>query len=118
MSQLDDINSEIVHSAISTWSGFVYQGKVALYQTLKILNDVAAANNYSLQLDSLEDFAIIHNQVIKSIHQVKAVIVNMNRRLKIWLKNLSNINVMMPSSIWHKIYMTKLSLTLMKLTRQ
>ena len=73
MSQLDDINSEIVHSAISTWSGFVYQGKVALYQTLKILNDVAAANNYSLQLDSLEDFAIIHNQVIKSIHQVKAV---------------------------------------------
>ncbi|OXA73732.1 hypothetical protein B0A67_03395 [Flavobacterium aquidurense] len=73
MSQLDDINSEIVHSAISTWSGFVYQGKVALYQTLKILNDVTAANNYSLQLDSLEDFAILHNQVIKSIHQVKAV---------------------------------------------
>lgn len=73
MSQLEDVNNEEVHSAISTWSGFVYQGKVALYQTLKILNDVAAAHNYSLQLDSLEDFAILHDKVIKSVHQVKAV---------------------------------------------
>lgn len=73
MSQLGNINEEKVHSAISTWSGFVYQGKVALYQTLKILNDDATAHNYSLQLDSLEDFAIINSQEIKSIHQVKAV---------------------------------------------
>lgn len=73
MSQLGDINEEEVHSAISTWSGFVYQGKVALYQTLKTLNDNNGAQNYSLQLDSLEDFAIFHGQVIKSIHQVKAV---------------------------------------------
>lgn len=73
MSQLGDINEEEVHSAISTWSGFVYQGKVALYQTLKIFNDDNNAQNYSLQLDSLEDFAILHGEVIKSIHQVKAV---------------------------------------------
>lgn len=73
MSQLGDINEEEVDSAISTWSGFVYQGKVALYQTLNILNNDDAAQNYSLQLDSLEDFAILHAEVIKSIHQVKAV---------------------------------------------
>lgn len=73
MSQLGDINEEKVHSAISTWSGFVYQGKVALYQTLKILNNNINAQDYSLQLDSLEDFAILHAEVIKSIHQVKAV---------------------------------------------
>jgi hypothetical protein len=73
MSQLGDINEEEVHSAISTWSGFVYQGKVALYQTLKIFNGNNDAQNYSLQLDSLEDFAILHAEVIKSIHQVKAV---------------------------------------------
>lgn len=73
MSQLGDINEEEVHSAISTWSGFVYQGKVALYQTLKIFNDDNDAQNYSLQLDSLEDFAILNGEVIKSIHQVKAV---------------------------------------------
>lgn len=73
MSQLGDINEEEVDSAISTWSGFVYQGKVALYQTLKIFNEDNDAQNYSLQLDSLEDFAILHGEVIKSIHQVKAV---------------------------------------------
>lgn len=73
MSQLGDINEEEVNSAISTWSGFVYQGKVALYQILKIFNDDNDAQNYSLQLDSLEDFAILHGEVIKSIHQVKAV---------------------------------------------
>lgn len=73
MSKLDGVNSEEVNSAISTWSGFVYQGKVALYKTLKILNNSTAAQNYSLQLDSLEDFALLHDKVIESIHQVKAV---------------------------------------------
>jgi len=73
MNKAESVNGEEVHSAISTWSGFVYQGKVALYHTLKVLNNVAASNNYSLQLDSLEDFAILHHQAIKSIHQVKAV---------------------------------------------
>ena len=73
MGQLGDINEEEVRSAISTWSGFVYQGKVALYQTLKTLNNITAAQNYSLQLDSLEDFAILNDKGIESIHQVKAV---------------------------------------------
>lgn len=88
MSQLGDINEEEVHSAISTWSGFVYQGKVALYQTLKIFNDDNDAQNYSLQLDSLEDFAILYGEVIKSIHQVKAVKSTYYSRYKSAFKDL------------------------------
>lgn len=68
------INPESVHSAISSWSGFVYQGKVALYHVLKLLNKgTADVANYSLQLDSLEDFAIMDNVVAISLHQVKAL---------------------------------------------
>ncbi len=61
------------HTAIDTWSGFVYQGKIALYHVLQLLNQNKIS--YDLQLDSIEDFAIINpidNQT-KSLHQVKAV---------------------------------------------
>jgi hypothetical protein len=61
------------HSAIATWSGFLYQGKVALYHVLKLIS--ANSQHYSdhtLQLDSLDDFAILRNDTIVSIHQVKA----------------------------------------------
>lgn len=88
MSQLGDINEKEVHSAISTWSGFVYQGKVALYQTLKVLNSNDVTQNYSLQLDSLEDFAILDEGVIKSIHQVKAVKITYYSRYKTAFEDL------------------------------
>jgi len=67
------VNPNDIHTAIDTWSGFVYQGKVALYHVLKLLNKNSNNENF-LQLDSLEDFAIV-NAVIKPItlHQVKAV---------------------------------------------
>ncbi len=62
------------HTAITSWSGFVYQGKVALYHSLKlILEDIQGCSNYKLQLDSLEDFAILDeddNPI--SLHQVNA----------------------------------------------
>jgi len=59
-------------SAISSWSGFVYQGKVALYHSLKlILNGVA---DFELQLDSTDDFAIYQHGKLLSAHQVKAKI--------------------------------------------
>lgn len=68
------IDPESVHSAISSWSGFVYQGKVALYHVVKLLNKATAGvADYSLQLDSLEDFAIMNNAVPISLHQVKAL---------------------------------------------
>lgn len=59
------------HTAVTTWSGFIYQGKVALYHTLTIINDNP---EYQLQLDSLEDFAILDNAgELISVHQVKAL---------------------------------------------
>lgn len=60
------------HSAISTWSGFVYQGKVALYHCLKLINE--GDSDFQLQLDSTDDFAIYNNSKLVSAHQVKAKI--------------------------------------------
>ncbi len=60
---------KLLNTAISSWSGFVYQGKVAIYHVLLERNNA----NYTLQLDSLDDFAIIDaNEYVISIHQVKA----------------------------------------------
>ncbi len=62
------------HTAITTWSGFVYQGKVAIYHVLQLLMNGCAASKFSIQLDSLEDFAILdENGSIISLHQVKAL---------------------------------------------
>lgn len=60
------------HSAISTWSGFVYQGKVALYHCLKLIN--ADDSGFELQLDSTDDFAIYKGDKLISAYQVKAKI--------------------------------------------
>ena len=62
-------SKKLLNTAISSWSGFVYQGKVAIYHVLLERNNA----NYTLQLDSLDDFAIIDaNEYVISIHQVKA----------------------------------------------
>ena len=44
----DEEASQYPHSAISTWSGFVYQGKVALYHCLKLINE--GDTEFQLQL--------------------------------------------------------------------
>src|SRR5215217_5518240 len=68
------IDPEKVHSAITTWSGFVYQGKVALYHTIKLLSENRLSDSCKLQLDSLEDFAILDSaDKCLSLHQIKAV---------------------------------------------
>ncbi|WP_396587721.1 ABC-three component system protein [Bermanella sp. R86510] len=59
-------------SAISSWSGFVYQGKVALYHSLKLIND--GDLDFELQLDSSDDFAIYKDEKLHTAHQVKAKI--------------------------------------------
>lgn len=76
MTQLIDPND--IHSAADTWSGFIYQGKVALYHVLKLINEKDNVDDIHLQLDSLEDFAIVRyddgNIIIPiSLHQVKAM---------------------------------------------
>lgn len=61
------------HTAISTWSGFVYQGKLALYHCLKMMSsDYEANRGLKLQLESQDDFAIFRHQQCLSMHQVKA----------------------------------------------
>ncbi|MEO3408486.1 ABC-three component system protein [Mucilaginibacter sp. CAU 1740] len=68
------VNPHDIHSAITTWSGFVYQGKVALYHSIKVLTDDSSAGSYALQLDSLEDFAIMAaSNSCLSLHQIKAL---------------------------------------------
>lgn len=68
------------HTAAATWSGFIYQGRVALYHALKLIAEKSPdeINALHLQLDSLEDFAIVkYNQqgniIPITLHQVKAV---------------------------------------------
>lgn len=58
------------NSAISSWSGFVYQGKVALYHSLKLI--IEGEKDFELQLDSTDDFAIYKDEKLLSAHQVKA----------------------------------------------
>ena len=60
-------------SAIPAWSGFVYQGKVALYHAIRLL--VQGDNNaHYLKVETLDDFVIydVNHEVI-SLHQVKTM---------------------------------------------
>ncbi|WP_339327828.1 ABC-three component system protein, partial [Enterobacter roggenkampii] len=70
MSQEDD--EKYPASAVSSWSGFVYQGKIALYHSLKLIHD--GDLDFELQLDSSDDFAIYKNGKLQTAHQVKAKI--------------------------------------------
>lgn len=61
--------------ASPSWSGFNYQGKIALYYAVKMINEKPAGadlSNYSLMLESTEDFEIQCVGTPISIHQVKA----------------------------------------------
>ncbi|MGV8843580.1 MAG: ABC-three component system protein [Pseudomonas sp.] len=68
----DNMECEYPATAITTWSGFVYQGKIALYHCLKLINQGYV--DFELQLDSSDDFAIYKNDALTSAHQVKAKI--------------------------------------------
>lgn len=71
-----------IHDATPTWSGFVYQGYVACYLTLKEINKMKEENqltleeigeNYGVELEYCEDIAILCTKTGEylSIHQVK-----------------------------------------------
>lgn len=76
---MSKIANTLPHTAIATWSGFVYQGRVALYHVLKLISDkpMSVLDKLSIQIDSLEDFAITElvagELVPLTMHQVKAV---------------------------------------------
>ena len=61
--------------ASPSWSGFNYQGKVALYHALTLINAEPLEtdfSDFSLMLENIEDFEIMRNGILVSIHQVKA----------------------------------------------
>jgi hypothetical protein len=66
------------HSAIPSWSGYIYQGKIAFYEVLRVIkknleeDENYDFSNYSLEVEWQEDFAIKVGNNYKSIHQVKA----------------------------------------------
>ncbi len=61
------------HSAISSWNGFIYQGKVALYVVINMLNNGRGCEGFKLKLENLDDFAVFDcNEKVISSHQVKA----------------------------------------------
>ncbi|MBZ9622141.1 hypothetical protein G9F71_004610 [Clostridium sp. FP2] len=69
--------------ATPSWSGYNYQGKVALYVVLDKLCELymvgkrAEISDWSLELEWIEDFSLMHKSGdgndCKSIHQVKAL---------------------------------------------
>jgi len=62
------------HSAVASWSGYNYQGKVALYVALDYMNDLKQEEyvKYSLELEWFEDFSVKKDECYLSIHQVKS----------------------------------------------
>lgn len=66
------------HSAIPSWSGYIYQGKVAIYHVLRIVKEELdidvnkTFDNYDLEIEWQEDFAILIDGIHETIHQVKA----------------------------------------------
>lgn len=76
-------NKNLEYDATASWSGYSYQGKVAIYITLKKINEIRTQNpdcnmdGYCLELEWIEDFAVLRKNesselVYESIHQVKA----------------------------------------------
>lgn len=72
-------DNKVTHSAIGSWSGYIYQGRCAVYVVLnRILREYESNNNadqisgYLLYLDAYDDFSIHdeNNQAI-SLHQCK-----------------------------------------------
>ncbi len=68
----------MAYDASATWSGFNYQGKIALFHTLRVINKELNIDlnidftDYSLLLEYHEDFEIRKNNIPLSFHQVKA----------------------------------------------
>ncbi len=66
------------HSAIPSWSGYIYQGKIAFYEVLRVIKKQLNEDvnydfsDYALEVEWQEDFALKIGDNYKSIHQVKA----------------------------------------------
>lgn len=91
------IDATKIDSAADSWSGFIYQGKVALYHVLRLLIEDEESIIYHLQLDSLEDFAIVDENIHQlSLHQVKALASNLYSSYENAFKKLEDRLVLYP----------------------
>ena len=69
----NSVEASLPHTAVATWGGYIYQGKIALYHCLSLmLENAVDIKKFALQLDSIDDFAILLDGVCQSMHQVKA----------------------------------------------
>lgn len=70
------------HDAIPTWSGFIYQGRIAAYLAIKKIielrngNKISEIDKYAIEMEKCEDITIVYNweneeREYISIHQVK-----------------------------------------------
>ena len=70
------------HDAIPTWSGFIYQGRIAVYLAIKKIielrdgNKISEIDKYAIEMEKCEDIAIVYQcekekREYISIHQVK-----------------------------------------------
>jgi len=87
------VSTQIANSsAIPAWSGFVYQGKVALYHGIQLLIDNDQTASY-LKVETLEDF-VVHNAAgeVLSLHQVKTMQSNLRSSYNSALKQAAKIN--------------------------
>lgn len=61
--------------ASPSWSGFNYQGKIALYYAFLVINEKSVDfdfSDYNLVLENTEDFEVVIGEDAASFHQVKA----------------------------------------------
>ncbi|EPJ44329.1 MAG: hypothetical protein OFPII_35870 [Osedax symbiont Rs1] len=72
--QLNEIEQDAPHTAITSYSGYIYQGKISLLHCLKLIErQPTESRTLKLQIESIEDFAILNtDNTCKSLHQVKA----------------------------------------------
>lgn len=73
-------------SALVSWGSYDYQGHIALYVSLvkirELLETKINISSYKLQIEGIEDFALIKNDKYESLHQVKAGAINLSENDK------------------------------------
>lgn len=83
------------HSAIPSWGGFIYQGKVGLYYALHLINAqrIDEPEKCCLKFETLDDFVVYDSQQRAfSLHQVKATKNDKRSSYQNALKQASAVN--------------------------
>lgn len=60
------MNNIFMHDAVPTWSGFLYQGQIAVYLAVKTICELSNSGNmldiekYAIEMEKCEDIALIY----------------------------------------------------------